>query len=617
MRSNRLPLSGQCLAILTAILVWLAYPAEAADPQPYAVTIAPTGNGALDTALKDSSTLLSLRTSAPVAPFGLVMRAQSDIDRLQTALRSFGYYAGHVTITIDGTSLDDPGLPDALAALPAGSDAKVAVAVDKGTLFHLRRVTIDGDVPADARDKLGVKSGAPAVAADVLAGQTRLLTALQTSGHALAKVGVPDVILDPAAQALDVTYHAQAGPRVDIGAIAITGLKDTRESYVRRRLLLHSGEQYDPDTIEKARQDLGAAGIFSNVTANAAPALAPDGTLPITFDVQERKRHAVTFNANYSTDLGITGSATFTYRNVFGRGETFTASAASTTGGTAARGTGYDVSLGFVQPDWMRRDQSLSYNAAFIRENLFSYSRNAVVGSVTLSRKLTDQVTGTVGVSAEEESVFQEGVTRSYTLAGLPLGLTFDSTGPDGLFNPTHGVKAGVTVTPTYSLAAPSAFFTLVTVSASTYVNLAAEEGRSVIALRGLVGSAQGASTFQLPPDQRFYAGGSGTVRGYRYQSVGPRFPLNYYPVGGVSVDAATIEYRQRIGKSFGAAAFVDAGQVGTSAAPFGGTVFAGAGVGARYYTAIGPLRLDIAVPLVKRVKDDLLEVYIGLGQAF
>ncbi len=617
MRSRRFPLSGWCPALLTAALVWLAYPAEAADPQPYVVAFEATGNGALDAALKDSSNLLSLRTSSPVAPFGLVMRAQSDIDRLQTALRSFGYYAGRAAITIDGKPLDDPNLPGAVAGLPAGTDAKVAVAVETGPLFHLRHVAIDGEVLADAIDKLGIKSGAPAVASDVLAGQTRLLTALQASGHALAKVSTPDVVLDPAAQALDVTFHAQAGPRVDIGTIAITGLKDTHESYVRRRLLLHPGEPYDPDTIEKARQDLGGAGIFSNVTANAVPALAPDGTLPITFDVQERKRHAVTFNANYSTDLGITGSAAFTYRNVFGNGESFTASAASTSGGTAERGTGYNVTLGFVQPDWLRRDQSLSYNAAYIRENLFAYNRKAIVGSVTLSRKLTDQVTGTVGVNAEEERVFQEGINRSYTLAGLPLGLTFDSTGPDGIFNPTHGVKAAATVTPTYSLAAPSAFFTLITVSASTYVNLAAEEGRSVIAVRGLLGSAQGASTFQLPPDQRFYAGGSGTVRGYRYQAVGPQFPLNHYPVGGVSVDAATVEYRQRFGQSFGAAVFIDAGQVGESSAPFGGTLFAGAGVGARYYTAIGPLRVDVAVPLMKRRKDDSLELYIGLGQAF
>ena len=151
-------------------------------------------------------------------------------------------------------------------------------------------------------------------------------------------------------------------------------------------------------------------------------------------------------------------------------------------------------------------------------------------------------------------------------------------------------------------------------VQGSTYLNLGAP-GRSILALRGLVGTVQGASTFALPPDQRFYAGGSGTVRGYKYQSVGPQF-ADRRPTGGTSITAATVEFRQRIGESFGAVAFVDAGQVSNSSAGFG-SLRAGAGVGARYYTAIGPIRLDVAVPLNKRNGDDAFEAYIGIGQAF
>ncbi len=200
----------------------------------------------------------------------------------------------------------------------------------------------------------------------------------------------------------------------------------------------------------------------------------------------------------------------------------------------------------------------------------------------------------------------QEGATQSYTLAQLPLGLTYDSTGPDGLFNPTHGIKAKLHGdADRVARRHQASFFTIIQLGGSTYFNLAPTEGRSVLAVRGLVGTVQGASTFQLPPDQRFYAGGSGTVRGYRYQSVGPQF-ADHRPTGGTSVTAATIEYRQRFGESFGAVAFVDAGQVGTSSAPFTGTVQTGVGVGARYYTSIGPIRLDVAVPLDKRRKDEI-----------
>lgn len=138
----------------------------------------------------------------------------------------------------------------------------------------------------------------------------------------------------------------------------------------------------------------------------------------------------------------------------------------------------------------------------------------------------------------------------------------------------------------------------------------------------------------ELPPDQRFYAGGSGTVRGYRYQSVGPEFP-DGNPVGGLAMTALNAEFRQRFATSLGAVVFADAGQVSETQNPFSALFHGhrcsetidlqsttscwavGVGVGARYYTPIGPVRLDFAVPTLRRPHDDRFEVYIGLGQAF
>src|SRR5881628_1960099 len=129
-------------SMLVAAVALLAMPmGHAADPQSYTVTISATGNGALDTALKGSSQLESLRPSGPIAPFALVGRAQQDVDRLQTVLQGFGYYQGKVTITVDGRPLDDPGLPAAIDALPKETNATVNVAVETGPLYHLRQVT--------------------------------------------------------------------------------------------------------------------------------------------------------------------------------------------------------------------------------------------------------------------------------------------------------------------------------------------------------------------------------------------------------------------------------------------------------------------------------------------
>ena len=134
--------------------------------------------------------------------------------------------------------------------------------------------------------------------------------------------------------------------------------------------------------------------------------------------------------------------------------------------------------------------------------------------------------------------------------------------------------------------------------------------------IRGQLGSVPGVSSLELPPDARFYAGGSATVRGYKYQTLGPHFGNNV-PIGGTAIAAGTLEWRQRVLDKYGFAAFVDAGSVNSNGVPLGGQMLVGAGVGARYYTPFGPIRADIAVPLNRDPGNDSFEVYIGLGQAF
>lgn len=606
--SRRVSLFAAVLAVLHGAT------AGAADPQPYTVAIAPTGDAALDQALKDSSNLLTLRESAPVGPFALVTRARDDQGRLVTALNSYGHYAARVTIQVAGRGLDDTTLPTVLEA--ASAPVPVAVAVDPGPVFHLRRVALTGQVPEQARAALGIQPGAPAIASDVLAGQGRVLDSLRSQGYALAKVAAPVAMLDPSAQALDVSYAVDTGPQVDLGPISIGGPTRVDPAFIRRRLLVSQGERFDPAKIEAAREDLAQLGVFATVRARAAERVDAAGQLPLAFDVTDRPRHAVAVTADYSTDLGASAGVTFQHRNLFGQAEQLNLGAAVTQlGGSASRGSGYNVTAALIKPDVLRRNQSVQVNLQAIKENLDAYDRTAVLGGVTVSRKVARVWTGSVGVQAQQSSISQEGVRRDYTLLGLPLGLRYDSTGPEGLFEPTHGIKAAAVVTPTQVLTGRSATFTILQVSGSTYINLGAP-GRSVVALRGLVGSVQGASTFDLPPDERFYAGGGGTVRGYKYQSVGPKFRSNR-PTGGTSITAATVEYRQRFGESFGAAVFVDAGQVADSSTAFGNGLRAGAGVGGRYYTAIGPIRVDVAVPLNKQRGDDTFELYIGIGQAF
>ncbi len=604
--------------VLLAAALLAAPSTLAADPQPYAATIVPTGDAALNTILRESSMLLSLG-KAPVGPFALVTRARDDEKRLNTALESRGYYAGSVHVTILGHPLSDPALPDLLQQAPAAPPTPVRVTVDRGPLFRLGHVALQGTVPPPGQEALDLAPGAPAVAADVLAAQARVLAALRRNGYALAKVDTPVAMLRPAQRTLDVTYKVDAGPQVDLGPITLRGLDGVNPAFVRRRLLIHPGEQFNPDTIEQARTDLLSLGVFSSVTAQAAASTDPEGQLPITFQFVERPRNAVSANIAYSTDLGASAGLTYTRRNLFGNAEKLDLGATATQlGGTDTTGAGYDVTAVLTKPDIFGvRNQDLRLSLEAVKQDLQAYSRTAGIAGVAVTRALSPTVSGSAGVLATEESVLQESVTRDYTLLQLPVTAKWDTTGPNGLLDPTRGVRVAATVTPTASLAGQQSEFVFLEVTGSTYINLGAP-GRSVLALRATAATVQGASTFQIPPEQRLYAGGTGTVRGYRYQSVGPQF-ADRTPVGGTTLAAGTVEFRQRILTSFGAVVFADAGKVSGPAAPgiIGRGLAVGAGVGARYYTSIGPVRLDFAVPLIRQRGDDTFELYVGLGQAF
>ena len=640
---------ARCALIVLTGIVSLA---RAADPQPYRVELAPTGNGALDSTLKTTSQLAALRKSAPVDPFGLIARARGDIDRLRTVLEGFGYYQGSVSITINGLVLDDPKLGDILSALPKENDAVCRVSFNLGPLYHLGNIQIDGSVPDSARGSLGLASGAPAIATDVLAGGARLLTALENQGYAFAKVDPPVAGEDPRKHALNVTFHVVTGPHVQIGEVRFEGLKRVHERLVRRRLLLHTGEPYSALAVERARKDLLTLGVFASVNVRLADSPDGEGRVPVTFQMEERPRHAVSLSGAYSSDLGGSAGVNWSDRNVRGNAEQLNLSATVINlGGTATTGVGYDTSAKYVLPEFAHRDQSLQFAVGAIKQALQAYEQKAVTSGVTLSRKLSSVWTGTVGISAVRETITQEGIAQDYTLFALPLGVLYDSTDlPSPLSDATHGVRASLTLAPTRSHGHLDTTFYITQFSIADYLDLhrlfRTERGRSVLAVRALLASALGATVSvetidgvqvrvpDLPPDQRFYAGGSGTVRGYRYQSVGPEFP-DGNPVGGTALSAINVEFRQRFGRSFGAALFADAGAVGERLSPLSGLIHGGrcssgapsqsttncwavgVGAGLRYYTPIGALRLDLAVPTYRRPNDDRFGVYIGLGQAF
>jgi translocation and assembly module TamA len=645
--------AGAWLALLS-LAAALALPAWGADPQSYKVRLEGPVAKDIASTISASSDLVSLRKSAPVSPLGLVLRTRSDLGRLKTVLESYGYYQSAVTATIDGEPLVSADLADKLAALPKGKDAAVVVSYVPGPLYHLGTITLMGDLPAQLRTLLDLHPGQPAVAADVINAGTALLRALQNKGYAFAKVEGPLADERPDARELDVSYTVTTGKTARFGSIEVTGLQRTHRSSVFSRLGMHTGDPYSADALDKARRNLLAMGVFGTVGVSTATAPDPDGSVPVTFQVTERKRHAVVLDAGYSTDLGGSAGVTWSDNNLFGHAELLTLNASVINlNGSATNGVGYNTGARLAIPEFLHSQQTLQFSLTAIQQSLLVYGQTAETAGITLTRDLSKIWSASVEFTATEDQIYQpqelyvkDGPgksTFSYTLFAIPLSLRYDSTDLSSpILDPTHGIRAALTVAPTLSLG-PNLTYVITQIRASTYLDLhdlsLTDPGRTVIAVHGLYGYAQGASVIGLPPDQRFYAGGSGTVRGYAFQSVGPQFSDPQYadtppavaqtllgpdysintPIGGVAVDAGSVELRQRVGRNYGFAVFADAGRVGQTALPFSGQYAIGLGTGVRYYTPIGPLRLDIAFPLhrLPPPNDASFEVYIGLGQAF
>lgn len=599
-----------CLCIFFACGTAFAY---AADPVHYKVSFVPTGDQELDSLLKQTSSLVALQTKLPPAPFALIGRARTDKEQLITVLHSLGYDSGQIQVTINNMQLDNPALLGWLNQLTATQDAQIEITPEKGPLYTLGDVSITG-LPAGFTPKPDIHTGQVARAAPILETQDKLIASLHNAGYAFADVSAPYALANTTTHKLNVSFTVNPGPHVDIGDITFSGLKRTDAAFLRRNIGLYPGQPYAASSIQEARNTLLGLGIFSSVM----PVLAKhetDGKVPVDFHVVEMKRHTISLSAAYATDTGVSFSTSWKDRNLFGKAENLTLSTSvSGIAGNSTNGLGYDLKGVFNKPNYYVHNQTLTLSAEALKESLTAYDRKGVILGGSLSRPITSTTSISYGPTFINELVKQEGKNETYILAQFPIGFNWNTT--NSILEPTSGHKLSLSLTPTYPVVGKQHRpFVILLGTGSVYVPLQANAW-SVIAIHAILGSIQGTSQFKVPPDQRFYAGGSGTIRGYSYQTVGPLFPDDK-PQGGLALDAINFEFRQHITKTIGIVPFIDAGQVNAGSRPFKGTVRVGYGLGFRYYTGIGPIRLDLAFPVKRTAGSSAFALYIGLGEAF
>ena len=565
---------------------------------PYELDIAGIEDEALRELLNEVSETRRLIERPPPSLTRLRRRAEDDRARLQRALRSEGYYDATIDVSIDAEA----------------EPVEVVFQVEPGPRYRLREVAIevtppDADLPLPSLEELGITPGTPAVAQTILDVETALVEQARARGYALAEAGERRAVGDHDADVMDLTLRLNAGPLVRFGEIELAGLEEVERDFVERRLPWQPGELITSERLAAGQLALRETGLFSTIRTRLGQTPDAAGRLPVTVIVTERKHRSIEVGVRYRTDEGPGGNVAWEHRNFFGRGEQVRAELDVSAIAGFLTGT-------FRKPDVWIRDLALITQAELAFENPDAYESQSATARVGLERRFRQGMTLTGGVAFRAEQVEEANSGRQdeFGLVSLPVLFNWDRS--DDLLDPTSGGRLSLENEPFVDTFGNDLAFNMSRIDYAHYLQVL-EEPRVVLAGRSAIGTLFGASRAEVPANLRFYAGGGGSVRGFAFQEAGELDGEND-PIGGRSLFEASGEVRVRVTETIGVAAFIDAGAAFTSRFPdFDDELRIGVGPGIRYFSPVGPLRLDVGFPVNPRDADDAFQLYISIGQAF
>jgi len=548
--------------------------------------------GEVETAAKSGARLFQRRdrpmfsTSA-----GLRRQLERDAERVRSTLVSLGYYAATVETEI---RREDDRYVAQLAAQP-------------GRAFTItRHEIVYSDEQKDARPlspaDLDFETGDAADGESIEAVENRILAALRNKGWPEAAPVGRRAVADFDAGSARAIYTIRSGPFMRYGDLELSGAERVKTTFLAKYADWRTGEAFDLSEVSAFQSDLSGTGLFQYVRARPGDP-GDDGFAPIIVDVRERKRRTIGAGLSFDTDIGPGGRLFFEHRNMFGAAER---SRADLDVSPIRRELRFNLDKPFPKVPG-----SFLFETGVIEETTDAFDAQRFdISAGFAQRYLADRLTVGYGVGFEAANIDEDDTNEKTGLLSFPLSASWRHE--DDPLDPRRGERASLSVTPFTG----AETFVAVETRGATRVAYGREQ-RFVSALRVRYGLIFGPEAADIPAPRRYYAGGGGSVRGYGFQKVGPLNDQDE-PLGGRSVAEAAFEQRARVRGPVELAAFVDGGLVSDSATPEEGDQWLyGAGGGVRIATPVGPVRLDVATPIIRRPTDDAFEIYISIGQPF
>lgn len=550
----------------------------------------------------NASSTLKAGEDKPANVAQIDRRAREDSSLLDEILRAEGYYDANVETSIEATD---------------AQQLVVKLAVEPGQLYRFSSVEVTGldgagEKQPALRDAFAVDVDDAVDANSVVRGKAEVLQKARKEGFPFAKLDEPQVTVDHDTQTATLKMAIDPGGRRDFGTIILSGRKLPFDAnHVARIARFKSGEPYDQAKVDDLRRALVASGLVAQANVKPVPAERPDRA-DIAVELEPAKVRTIAAEAGYGTGEGIRAELSWTHRNLL-RPE-----GAVTFRGVAGTREQY-AGATLRQSNFRERDQVLNarIEASQIDRSAFQ-ARTLNIGAgierqtnIIWQKKWTWSVGAEFLTSRERDATgIANSARRTFFIGALPATLNYD--GSDDLLDPKTGFRLGLRVSPEISLDAGTFSYVRAQLDGSYYLPAG---DRVVMAGRIRLGTISGAKSNAIAPSRRFYSGGGGSVRGFGYQQIGPRDAAND-PVGGRSLAEFALEARVRLG-NFGIVPFLDGGSIDTSSVPRFSKFRLGAGVGARYYSSFGPIRIDVGTPINPQKGDPRVTVFVSLGQAF
>jgi translocation and assembly module TamA len=538
-------------------------------------------------------------------------RAETDRELVERLLRIEGYYDAVVrTRLASQADTVDPNDVTAIISVIAGPQYKLA---------NIKLPGLDAAQSGDAkafRNAFGVDIGDVINSDAITMGRTQLNTAMAENGYAFARTEDPELIVDHAERNGSLTQPVVPGGRYEFGAIQLASKELFEADHVQLIARFEEGDLYKASDVDDLRRALIATGLVSTVTLDPVRSDDPE-KVDLAVNLTPAPLRTIAGELGYGTGEGLRTEVSWEHRNFFPPEGLIRLSAVA---GTQEQSGG----ITFRRNNYRRRDNILNGRVALsnidrpaFAARTLSISANIERQSNLIYQKRWSWSTGVELLASQERDVVgQAGRTNRQTffIGALPATILYDAS--DDLLDPTKGFRVGARISPEASLQNGSFFYGRGQIDASGYFPAS---DNVVLAGRIRMGSIVGAGNNRIAPSRRLYSGGGGSVRGYGYQRIGP-LDANNDPVGGRSLVEFSLEARVKtgfFGGNLGIVPFFDAGNIYTDPLPqFSGLRY-GAGLGVRYYSDFGPIRVDVGTPVNPQPGDSRIAVYVSLGQAF